>query len=653
MPDIIRQIIETIVANAEDDDPDVASLNEFYETRLEHPLNLNAATAEELSELQLLTDFQIRSLIDYRKTYGDLYSIHELPLIYGFNEELAGQLAPFVTVQSVEKKSAEKIFNHFLRGTHQVMMRTTHTLETQKGYNKDNESANHYLGVPWSMYTRYRYNYRNNVLWGLTATNGAGEPFFNDINRYGFDFYSMHVMLNKVGKVKRLVVGDYQAQFGQGLTLWSGFANRKSVDALSIKKQEKGFTAHTGSDENRFFRGVAGTIAHKQWNFSAFVSYKLIDASTDSIGFNTLQTSGLHNTASTAENKHSLSEFVTGGNVSHKWNNLKIGCTGLWHSYGADNNRNLKLYNRFELAEKQNANIGIDFYSFYKKVAAFGEIACSSNGKAAGLLGFLFDMSNDFRLSTVYRNYDRAYQAVYAKGFGENSKTANEQGWYVGLQWLPHKTLTFSAYADIFSFPWMKYNVDAPSSGWEYALQTAFKPTKETQMSLQIRRNSKEANYSAASTATKQIIRNDVSSLRYNIKYELLPGVRMEDRIEISFVDGAAKETGLLLFHDISYKHAVLPVSISARMAVFDSDSWASRIYAYESDVLYAFSVPAYYSKGARWFVNLQIHCGKRIDLWLRIAQTNYFDKTTIGSGLSAIDGNRQTDIKLQVRIQL
>jgi hypothetical protein len=141
--------------------------------------------------------------------------------------------------------------------------------------------------------------------------------------------------------------------------------------------------------------------------------------------------------------------------------------------------------------------------------------------------------------------------------------------------------------------------------------------------------------------------------MRGSVRYELLPGLRMEDRLELTFIDGANKESGLLLFHDINYKHPTWPIKLSTRIAVFDSDSWASRFYAYESDVLSAFSVPAYYSKGARWFLNMQFLFWKRIDLWFRIAQTHYFDKTSIGSGISSIEGSRQTDIKIQLRIQL
>jgi hypothetical protein len=169
---------------------------------------------------------------------------------------------------------------------------------------------------------------------------------------------------------------------------------------------------------------------------------------------------------------------------------------------------------------------------------------------------------------------------------------------------------------------------------------------------LQVKRSSKEGNNSNANSATKQIVRTGATSLRGSIRYELLPGLRMEDRLELTFIDGAGHEAGLLLFHDLHYRHPDWPLKLSTRMAVFDSDSWASRLYAYESDVLSAFSVPAYYSKGARWFLNMQFSFWKRVDLWLRVAQTRYFDKTSIGSGISSIEGSRQTDVKVQLRIQ-
>jgi hypothetical protein len=530
-------------------------------------------------------------------------------------------------------------------------------MEQRKGYEElsDETAANkQYLGFPWSFYLRYRYTYRKNLQWGITAVNGAGEPFFKHINPAGFDFYSAHIMVNDLSKhVKQLIIGDYQASFGQGLVVWSGAAGRKSVNVLAAKKQERGFTPHTGSDENRFLRGAAVGFNFNKLSVSAFCSYKFIDATMDSLGFKTLQTSGVHNTEKTAADKHSLSELVSGYNVSLTFGKVKIGSSGLWHGYGAENNRDMKPYNRFELSENHNFNAGIDFSALWKQCNLFGEIGISANGGKAGLVGLLLDLSYSFRFSTLYRYYAKDYQAVYAKGFGENSKTANEEGWYIGLQWMPHRLLTINLCADIHAFPWFRYGINAPSNGWDYQLQAAWQTTSETLMTLSLQQRSKAVSVEMPLSGIKQVVNNEATGVKYSIRYELIPQLRMEDRINLSFISGSTRETGLLLYHDINYRLPFFGLDCSARLALFDTGSWASRLYAYENDVLGAFSVPAYYAQGTRWYVNLHWHQWKKLDVWLRLSQTRYADKETISSGLASIAGNVQTDRALQVRVRL
>jgi hypothetical protein len=89
------------------------------------------------------------------------------------------------------------------------------------------------------------------------------------------------------------------------------------------------------------------------------------------------------------------------------------------------------------------------------------------------------------------------------------------------------------------------------------------------------------------------------------------------------------------------------------RYAIFDTDSYDSRIYAYESDILYAFSIPAYYSKGTRMYVNLKYTFKDFMDIWIKYSQTYYSDKNVISSGLTQINGNTKSEIKVQVKIKL
>ena len=85
------------------------------------------------------------------------------------------------------------------------------------------------------------------------------------------------------------------------------------------------------------------------------------------------------------------------------------------------------------------------------------------------------------------------------------------------------------------------------------------------------------------------------------------------------------------------------------RLQYFETDGYDSRLYAYENDVLYSFSIPVFYDKGYRYYLNVNYDVNKRLSCWFRWAQTIFKDKTTVGSGLDEIKGNKRTEVKFQV----
>ena len=93
-------------------------------------------------------------------------------------------------------------------------------------------------------------------------------------------------------------------------------------------------------------------------------------------------------------------------------------------------------------------------------------------------------------------------------------------------------------------------------------------------------------------------------------------------------------------------------ISGNLRFAIFDTEGFNSRIYAYENDVLYSYSVPAYQGRGLRCYLNGRYTISRGLDIWLRYALLSYTDQQTIGTGLDKIEGNKRSDIKLQVRYQ-
>ncbi|HNY06930.1 MAG TPA: hypothetical protein PKL64_02460, partial [Bacteroidales bacterium] len=128
--------------------------------------------------------------------------------------------------------------------------------------------------------------------------------------------------------------------------------------------------------------------------------------------------------------------------------------------------------------------------------------------------------------------------------------------------------------------------------------------------------------------------------------------VSLKSRIEYvknSVADAEAKN-GFLIFQDISYKSKRW--SLTSGYGLFDTDGYDERIYVYESDVLYAFSVPSFEDKGSRFYVLIAFCPVKNLDLWIKYSQTAYGDKQVVGSGLEAINASHKQEIKIQMRIK-
>ncbi len=657
----IENIVEG-VSTLEDADVNLELIYETLAGYAQNPLNLNTASETELLQLHVLNEFQASSVREYIALYGEMQTPYELQYVHGITQEQMQQLLPFVAATPSAGAQKLTLRQMLTRGQHQLIARARQTVEKQQGYKPTTDSAlarhpnSRYLGSAQNLYLRYRYTFSDKLQWGLTAEKDAGEPFGRKGNPGGFDFYSGHIQLRNLGKIRSVVVGDYYAQFGQGLALWQGGSFGKSSDALSVAKRGAGVKAYSGADENLFFRGAAASLRlTKSLTATAFFSYKNIDANADSLGFfSTLQTTGMHSTPKTMSEKDAVSEVVAGANVAYSMKRLRIGLTGLWHSFGGDYRKEVHPYNRYELSKNDNANLSADYRYYFKKLHFFGEFGLSQNGGLGAINGLLADVATRFQLALLYRYYQPQYQAYYANAFSDGGKTANENGFYVGANIFPHPKVKTTFYFDAYTFPWLKYKAFAPSKGFDFLLQTDYAPQQFCKMYLRFRYDSKEENMANALLPTK--VTDDVEkiNLRYNIAYNLLRGLDCETRVEASWYRAGElpRESGLMLFQDVQYGLRRLPLAVSLRYALFNTDSYATRIYAYESDVLYAFSVPAYYGQGSRWFVNLLWRPVEKIDVWLRCAQTFYFDRESIGDGITRIDSNHQTDVKVQVRVK-
>lgn len=310
----IRDILESVAENLPDD-YDMTELVDVLEKYRKHPINLNRTSVEELKTLVFLSPLQISNFFSHIKENGQLADVLELQSIKGFDIKTIQTLLPFVTLTNIAEYQQLSFKNLMHDGGNDLMMRFAQTLQKQRGYT--DLPGNRYLGSPERFQMRYRYQYSSILSAAITLDKDAGEKFIGK----PFDFYSGNIALFKLGKLKKLVIGDYTLQFGQGLTLWSGFSFGKGPDVTSVAKKDLGLRPYNSTNEYSFFRGSAATInLFKNIDLTPFVSFRNLDASQklDSEGNlvqATINQTGLHRTPTEIKNKGVLAQRIFGTTI--------------------------------------------------------------------------------------------------------------------------------------------------------------------------------------------------------------------------------------------------------------------------------------------------------------------------------------------------
>ena len=87
----------------------------------------------------------------------------------------------------------------------------------------------------------------------------------------------------------------------------------------------------------------------------------------------------------------------------------------------------------------------------------------------------------------------------------------------------------------------------------------------------------------------------------------------------------------------------------SLRLQFFDARNWDNRIYCYEYDVLYAYSIPAVYGLGGRAFLCLRWQILPQLTLYFRASETLYAKSWATTHGRP----QTRTDLHLLFRVTL
>jgi hypothetical protein len=657
-PSNAEQQLENLAQANDSESEDDSWLQELVHFR-KNPINLNRAGEEDLIKLKILTDLQIANFIAYRRLLGRLLSIYELQAIPSWDVYTIKKILPFVVVAN-DSNAGEEMTRRLSGGEHSLLLRCSQVLNKSVGYTKKS-SGTYYLGSPQKIFFRYRYQYKNLLQYGLTGDKDAGEQFFKGGQKYGFDFYSFHVFVKRLGIVQAMALGDFTVNLGQGLIQWQNIAFRKGVDISLVKRQSPVLRPYNSAGEYNFHRGAGLTVKKGNLEATAFLSFRKINANiaTDTLNateyFTSFLTSGYNRTQSEIDDKNKLKQISFGGNISFSSNNFHAGINGIAYRFSAVLQKREEPYNLYSIAGKRWSNVSADYSYTWRNVHFFGEAALDENRYSGFVNGLIVSADPKIDLSLVHRFIDAKFQSINGNAFTENTFPSNENGLYAGITFRPGSSFRVDAYADFYKFPWLKYGVDAPSYGKDFFIQCTYTPNKQTEIYMRYRDEEKQANWPNNSTATNQLLLIPKKNWRTQVSFQASRSTTLRSRIELnSYAAGTnIKESGFLSFFDCLFNPPMKRLSASARLQYFETGGYNTRLYAYENDLIYNYSIPVFFDKGYRYYINLGYDPAKKVSVWFKWSGSVYPGKTSIGTGLDEIKGNTKNEAKIQIMVYL
>lgn len=523
-------------------------------------LKINTSGRNRLRSSGLLTDYQIASLLDYRKRHGAIYSFAELAALDGFGTDFTTYLKPFISLEAEGKHGPEvNVVSHDvdIRGS---MKLQDNTMDPRYGY-----------GV------KYHFEIGSRFEASLTTSRSLS---------YGIsypDVFSVSISYELRKLPLRVIAGKFNARFGQGLALWNGMTMSGLSSPASFLKTSSGLSASSSFTGSSAFTGVAADLTAGRLAVAGLIAFPKRDG-------------------------YSLLPAV---NISWYGRNSKLSLT----HYGE-----LRLSENSGILLTEDMKSSADIAMCINGTDVFAETAYDwVHTAVASLAGIRFPVSESLNLAVIARYYQVAYAPTYSGAVSSGSRCRNEHGASVAGRLVTGRRITINGAEGFgstinkfmgnlscdFSYHPENHKYDIKDMRFKAVADFQFMMSSAFRLDMKITEKLRTVEIKN---------RTDFRTALHYLSPLFSVSVRSDFTVCKSLAFSAYAEGG--------YKGRIL--SVYLREGIFLVDDWDSRIYIYERDIPGSFNVPALYGRGLWTAATASYRFSRWGRLHMRAAYTSY-----------------------------
>lgn len=509
---------------------------ERFADLLRRPLQLNSMSRSRLAASGLFTGYQVASLLEYRQRFGDIMSFAELASVDGFGHQFVELLRPFVVLEPL----GELISSGNSRRINDMSLRS--------GY-RYGEQGNDY---------QYGFKYSLEAYGAVTASFGFTKSLTAKNPWPSASSFSASYDFRKADM--KLVLGDFNARFGQGLVAWNGDFIYSLTSPSGFMKKSSGISSvrsFTGGSANT---GMAAEYSVGKFTLSASCSFPWVKDVLDG---------------------DSVRQYGLQSVVNMKW----------WSRIGTIGATTALDYSDIVSQGMAAVRSSVDVALCVRGTNVFSEVAYDWGANKVGFIAGM-DMSptESLRLAGLAGcNYREIWQfAISSEILPGNSRR--------------HK---INLSADMLYYPVPK--VEGQQNSVQVKSQLRWEWKAAEYLLLRLRLSDRFRTWGLQHRAELRTEAEvPLGMLTFGTRFIVL---KSHDHSFLGLLDAAVRSGNL---------------TVRLRAGAFQVDHWDDRIYVYEYDAPGSFNVPAYYGRGVWTSSMVSWKINRSVRLYFRASYISY-----------------------------